>query len=99
MHVGRLALELAGTSLLPAVTRMTGSAAALVSFVQASGLLYELAGAQVITKCVERSAEALGREIAALERRQPRHRSRANGLRPPRGPQGPRRRFPSRRDK
>ena len=47
---------------------MTGSAAALVSFAEASGLLAELAGVRVEAKQVERVAEALGREIAAAER-------------------------------
>ena len=47
---------------------MTGSAAALVSFAEASGLLAELAGVQVEAKQVERVAEALGRKIAAAER-------------------------------
>ena len=62
------ALGLAGGSLSPAVLRMSGSAAALVSFAEANGLLAELAGVRVGTKRVERSAEALGREIAAVER-------------------------------
>ena len=63
------ALGLAGTSLSPAVTRMTGAAAARVSFGQASQLLAELAGVQVGAKRAERTAEALGREIAAAERK------------------------------
>ena len=62
------ALGLAGSSLSPAVLRMTGSAAALVSFAETSDLLAELAGVRVDTKQVERCAEALGREIAAAER-------------------------------
>ncbi|MDE0104254.1 MAG: ISKra4 family transposase, partial [Bryobacterales bacterium] len=61
------ALGLEGTSLSPAVTRMTGSAAALASFRQASGLLAELAGVTVCAKHVERVSEALGREIADAE--------------------------------
>ncbi|MDE0105042.1 MAG: ISKra4 family transposase [Bryobacterales bacterium] len=61
------ALGLQCTSLSPAVTRMTGSAAALASFRQASGLLAELAGVAVCAKKMERVAEALGREIAAAE--------------------------------
>ena len=65
------ALGMARTDLSPGVTRMTGAAAALVSFAQASGLLDELAGVRVGTKHVQRSAEALGREIAALERQGP----------------------------
>ena len=65
------ALGMARTDLSPGVTRMTGTAAALVSFAQASSLLDELAGVQVGSKHVQRSAEALGREIAALERQSP----------------------------
>lgn len=61
------ALGLADSSLSPGVLRMTGSAAALVSFAEASDLLHELAGVRVETKQVERCAEALGREIAAAE--------------------------------
>jgi hypothetical protein len=63
-----LALGIEGTSLSPAVTRMTGQTAALVSFAEASELLGELAGVSVDAKQVERSAEALGREIAQDER-------------------------------
>ena len=61
------ALDLQGTHLSPGVTRMTGSAAALASFRQASGLPAELADVTVGAKQVERVAEALGREIAAAE--------------------------------
>jgi hypothetical protein len=56
-------------SLTPGVLRMTGSAAALVSFEESSALLQELAGVKVRVKQVERSAEALGNEIAADEHR------------------------------
>jgi len=63
------ALGLLGTSLSPAVTRMTGRAAAMVSFEESHELLEELAGVDVPTKHVERAAEALGREIAKDERR------------------------------
>jgi hypothetical protein len=56
-------------SLTPGVLRMTGSAAALVSFEESSALLQELAGVQVSVKQVERAAEALGAEIAADEHR------------------------------
>ncbi len=62
------ALGLLGSSLSPGVLRMTGSAAALVSFAESSALLDQLAGVRVQTKQVERCAEALGREIAAAER-------------------------------
>jgi transposase len=48
---------------------MTGSAAALVSFEESSGLLQELAGVEVSVSQVQRAAEALGAEIAADERR------------------------------
>ena len=62
----RLGLE--DTSLSPATTRMVGLAAAEGSFAKASGLLWELAGVRIETKQVERTAEALGREVAADER-------------------------------
>jgi hypothetical protein len=47
---------------------MVGGAAALVSFAESSELLDELAGISVDPKAVERTAEALGREIAQDER-------------------------------
>ena len=50
------------------VPRMVGLAAADFSFAAASDLLWELAAVRVETKQVERSAEALGREVAADER-------------------------------
>ena len=56
-------------SLTPGVLRMTGSTAALVSFEEGSGLLFELAGVKVSASQVERAAEALGAEIADDERR------------------------------
>ena len=56
------------TTLSPAATRMTAAAAARVSFKEASTLLDELAGLAVGPKQVERTAEALGREVAADER-------------------------------
>ena len=59
------ALGLAGAALSPAVTRMGGMAAALVSFAESSELLGALAGLPVPVKQVERTAEALGRAIAA----------------------------------
>jgi hypothetical protein len=62
------ALGLEGASLSPAVTRMVGTAAALVSFAESSELLGALAGLPVNAKQVERTAEALGREIAVDER-------------------------------
>jgi hypothetical protein len=63
------ALGLEGTSLSPAVTRMVGLVAAMVSFAESHELLHELAGVDVPAKHVERAAEALGREIAEDERR------------------------------
>ena len=60
-------LHLEMFSLTPGVLRMTGSAAALVSFVESSDLLRELAGVEVSASQVERAAEALGAEIASDE--------------------------------
>ncbi len=62
-------LGLVDTSLSPAVTRMVGFVGALVSFQEGGALLRDLAGVAVPTKQVERTAEALGREIAEDERR------------------------------
>ena len=64
------ALGLEATALSPAVTRMVGTAAALVSFAESSELLGALAGLPVTAKQVERTAEALGFEMAADERQQ-----------------------------
>ena len=64
------ALGLESFSLTPGVLRMTGSAAALVSFEESSGLLHELAGVEVSAKQVERAAEALGAEVAVDEHQQ-----------------------------
>ena len=58
------ALGLLGTSLSPAVTRMTGLAAALTSFRSSSELLAQPGAVTVRAKREERAAEALGREIA-----------------------------------
>lgn len=63
------ALGIEGSSLSPAVTRMVGRAAAMVSFAEGSELMQELAGVPVDPKQVERTAERLGREIAQDERR------------------------------
>ncbi len=60
-------LGLEGRSLSPAVTRMVGTVGALVSFQEGSELLSELSGIEVGAKQVERTSEALGREIAAYE--------------------------------
>jgi hypothetical protein len=62
-------LRLEMFSLTPGVLRMTGSAAALVSFEESSTLLHELAGIEVSISQVERAAETLGAEIGADERR------------------------------
>jgi hypothetical protein len=62
------ALSVQDTSLSPAVTRMLGKSAAMVSFAESSELMHDLAGVSVDAKQVERSAEALGREIAKDER-------------------------------
>jgi hypothetical protein len=62
-------LGLEGSSLSPAVTRMVGQVAAMVSFAEGSELLGELAGVAVDCKQVERTAERLGREIADDEAR------------------------------
>jgi len=61
-------LEMDATSLSPALTRMTGTVGALVSFVEGSALLAELAGVAVDAKQVERTAEGLGKELAEDER-------------------------------
>jgi len=62
------ALGMEGASLSPALTRMVGLSAAMVSFQEASELMDELAGLSVDAKQVERTAEALGREIGRDER-------------------------------
>ena len=64
------ALGLAHSPLSPAVTRMVGAVGAVVSFEEGSQLLGELAGLEIDVKQVERTAEALGAEIATDERRQ-----------------------------
>jgi len=62
------ALGIEGTSLSPAATRMVGKSAAMVSFAESSELMHELAGLLIDAKQVERTAEALGGEIAQDER-------------------------------
>ena len=57
------ALGLQRTSLSPATPRLVGWTAAEVSFAKASELLAALAGVEVETRQVERTAEALGREV------------------------------------
>src|SRR6266436_5335573 len=61
-------LGIENTSLSPALTRMVGTVGAMVSFQEGSELLTELAGVAVDAKQVERTAEALGKEIAEDER-------------------------------
>jgi len=61
-------LGLENSSLSPALSRMTGTVGAMVSFQEGSALLRELAGVPVDAKQVERTAEALGKEIAEDER-------------------------------
>lgn len=56
------------SSLSPAVSRMTGMAAALVSFKETSELLSELSGIDVEVKHAERAAEKLGCEISQDEK-------------------------------
>ena len=55
-------------SLTPGVLRMVGQVGAMVSFEEGHELLTALAGVDVPTKHVERTAEVLGREIAQDER-------------------------------
>ena len=67
-HPRDRALGVDGTSLSPGVVRMTGLAAARTSFAETASLLHDLAGLNVDAKQAERTAEALGRGIAADER-------------------------------
>jgi hypothetical protein len=62
------ALGMVDSSHSPAVTRMIGLVGAMVSFEEGAELLAELAGVGLNSKQVERTAEALGAEIAADER-------------------------------
>lgn len=61
-------LDLESNSLFPAVMRMVAAVGAMVSFEEGSQLLEELAGVAVDARQVERSAEALGAEIAEDEK-------------------------------
>jgi hypothetical protein len=63
------ALGFEDSSLSPGVQRMVGLVGAMVSFEEGHELLHEVGGVEVPTKHVERTAEALGREIAQDERR------------------------------
>jgi len=60
-------LVLEDSSLSPALTRMVAAAATEVSFEKGRALLEELAGVDLDTKQVERTAESLGAEIAQDE--------------------------------
>lgn len=62
------ALGLEGSSLSPALMRMVGAVASMVSFQEGSQLLDELAGVEVGAKQVQRSAQALGEQAADYER-------------------------------
>ena len=62
------ALGMEKRSLSPAVTRMTGFVAAEVSFRRSGEMLEELTGLRVGAKQVERTAKALGAEVAQDER-------------------------------
>ena len=62
------ALGLEESALSPAVLRMTGTVASLVSFQEGSELMKELVGVEVNAKRIERAAEKLGGEIAEQER-------------------------------
>ena len=67
-HPRDRALGVEGSSLSPGVVRMTGLAAARASFAETGALLHDLAGVNVDAKQAERTAEALGRAVAADER-------------------------------
>lgn len=82
--LGRLCLE--GTSLSPGVTRMVGFASGETSFRRSSELLRVLAGLRLDAKRVERTAEALGAEIAQDEQRRVAPACRCVRPRPPGGP-------------
>jgi hypothetical protein len=62
------ALGFEATSLSPAVTRMQALVGAMVSFEEGCELLTELAGVPTNAKQVERTAEALGAQIARDEK-------------------------------
>jgi hypothetical protein len=62
-------MGLSDTALSPAMTRMVGLASAMVSFAEGAELMLKLAGVEVDVKQVERTAKALGEEIAEDERR------------------------------
>lgn len=64
-------LHLDRGSLSAGLTRMVGASAAFVSFKEADELISTLAGVQVGAKQVERTAEALGAEIAVEEQTTP----------------------------
>ena len=61
-------LGIEDSCLSPAVIRMVGTVGALVSFEEGQQLMEELAGIEITAKQVERTAEALGEEIAINEK-------------------------------
>ena len=61
---------LEGSSLTPGVVRMVAAVGAAVSFEEGRQLLEELSGVAVDAKQIERTAEAVGRQVAADERQQ-----------------------------
>jgi hypothetical protein len=62
-------LGIEDATLSPALVRMTGFAASMVSFAESHALLKELAGVDVDAKQAERTSESLGRDIADDERK------------------------------
>ena len=63
-------LDIQDTECSPGVRRMKAGVAHEAPFDQGRRLLKELAGLEVTTKSVERTAEAIGADIAALEQQQ-----------------------------
>jgi hypothetical protein len=61
-------LGVAGASMSPGLAAMNDKAATAVPFVQAAGLLEDLAGVRLTVKRVERAAEASGSALAAASR-------------------------------
>ena len=63
-------LDIEGTEVSPGVRRMKASVGQEVPFDQGRRLMKDLAGLEVSTKSVERTAEAIGADIAAVEKRE-----------------------------
>lgn len=63
-------LDIEGSSFSPGVRRLMGHVGAKEPFVEGSKDLEKLAGIKVRTKAVERVAEAIGRQIEAVSRRE-----------------------------